>query len=269
VLCAGYCCRLTNSSGAVDNSFLFVPNAWLKKRTVAVKMRDQCRDRVVDNQIRAAWLQQLQLEFEDICFQYRVNLQLPILELSDGRSCLGSWNDRYRVLSISTHLIRTRSWVTTLQVLKHEMAHQICSDLFGAPDEGHGSLFQKACSLLGLSGAFSRAKADCAEIPDSLETSSSPRTENGRKILAKVEKLLALAGSDNEHEAALAMQRAGELLSRHNLAMPTAKNNDYLHISLNTGKQRMPGHLRSIGCLLMNYFLSRQSLRPFMIRKKM
>jgi hypothetical protein len=217
-------------------------------------MHDQQDGRIVDHQIRAAWLRQLEVEFEDICFQYRVNLQLPIFELSDGCSCLGSWNDSYRVLAISTYLIRTYPWETTLQVLKHEMAHQICSELFGAPDDGHGLIFKKACNLLGVSSVFSKSKSDCAEVLDFLEDVSSPKTKKGRKILSRVEKLLALAGSDNEHEAALAMQRAGELLSRHNLAMPTAAKNDYLHISLNTGKQRMPGHLRSIGSLLMEYF---------------
>jgi len=243
-----------NSSGVIGASCLFVRSVVLRRRVAGVKMRDQWGDRVVDNQIRAAWLRQLQAEFEDICYQYRVNLQLPIFELSDAHNCLGSWNDRYRLLSISTYLIRTYPWATTLQVLKHEMAHQICSDLFGAPVEGHGSLFQKACSMLGLHGAFCRAESDCAEVLDTQETSVSPQTENGRRILSKVEKLLALAGSDNEHEAALAMQRAGELLSRHNLAMPAAVNNDYLHVSLNTGKQRMPGHLRSVGSLLQDYF---------------
>ncbi|MCI5136757.1 MAG: DUF2786 domain-containing protein, partial [Candidatus Electrothrix sp. AW2] len=37
---------------------------------------------------------------------------------------------------------------------------------------------------------------------------------------------LALAGSDNEHEATLAMQRATELLHRHNLAVLCRKQED-------------------------------------------
>lgn len=39
------------------------------------------------------------------------------------------------------------------------------------------------------------------------------------KILEKVEKLIALSTSSNEHEASLAMQRAQDLLARHNLDM--------------------------------------------------
>lgn len=39
------------------------------------------------------------------------------------------------------------------------------------------------------------------------------------KIIAKIQKLLALANSSNEHEAALAAAHAQRLLSEHNLAM--------------------------------------------------
>ncbi len=208
----------------------------------------------LDNRLRRAWLDQLRQEYEDVCYQYRISLQLPSFELSDSKTCLGSWHDGYRTLSISTWLIRKYSWATVQQVLKHEMAHQLCTDYFAAPNAGHGPIFYQACELVGLSGDFCKARSDCAEVLETQETSSSPETTNGRKILAKIEKLLALAGSDNEHEASLAMQRAGELLSRHNLAMPTTEQSDYQHLILDTGKKRMPGHLRRIGSLLQDYF---------------
>ncbi len=37
-------------------------------------MTKRIRDDQVNQQLRAAWLAQIQAEFEDICFQYRVNL---------------------------------------------------------------------------------------------------------------------------------------------------------------------------------------------------
>lgn len=43
------------------------------------------------------------------------------------------------------------------------------------------------------------------------------------KVLDKVRKLLALAGSSNEHEAALAMSRAQGLLAEHNLTLADVK----------------------------------------------
>lgn len=43
--------------------------------------------------------------------------------------------------------------------------------------------------------------------------------ENNQPIIEKIKKLLALANSSNEHEAALAASHAQRLLSEHNLAM--------------------------------------------------
>ncbi len=208
----------------------------------------------IDDRLRSAWLQQLQREYDNICFQYRLTLQAPVLELTNSSTILGSWNSNYRLLSLSAHLIAASPWVITIQVLKHEMAHQICREYFLADDGGHGKSFQRACAMIGLSGAFCRASADCSGPPPEETRCVHPRTEQGRKVLARVEKLLALAASDNEHEAALAMQRAGELLLRHNLRLPPSAQEEYEHRCLNTGRRRMPGHLREICALLQEFF---------------
>lgn len=211
----------------------------------------------IDLQLRAAWLRQLQVEFEDICFQYRLNLQLPVFELTESGTIFGSWDLRHRLLLMSGRLICACPWQITLQILKHEMAHQVCTDIFASNNCGHGPLFQQACDMLGLTGPFRRAAVDCAGIPPAVESASSPRSSAARKILSKVEKLLALAESDNEHEAALAMRRAGELLCRHNLSLKSVEYEDYCHLSLSTGRQRMPGYLREICALLQEYFFVR------------
>ncbi|HYX35741.1 MAG TPA: DUF2786 domain-containing protein [Oligoflexus sp.] len=44
------------------------------------------------------------------------------------------------------------------------------------------------------------------------------RNDVNARIMDKIRKLLALAESENEHEAAVAMERANELLLRHNLS---------------------------------------------------
>ncbi len=46
-----------------------------------------------------------------------------------------------------------------------------------------------------------------------------PETKTRDTIIEKIQKLLALATSNNEHEASLAMEKAQELLLRHNLSM--------------------------------------------------
>ncbi len=208
----------------------------------------------IDDRLRQAWLRQLQWEYDTICFQYRLTLQPPVFELTNSSTLLGSWNGSYRLISLSAVFIRSSPWSITIQVLKHEIAHQICQEYFSSDDGGHGRIFQRACGMVGLSGNFCRASADCSGPQPEETACGRPQTEQGRKILARVEKLLALATSDNEHEAALAMQRAGEILLLHNLRLPVSGREDYEHRCLNTGRRRMPGHLREICVLLQEFF---------------
>ena len=170
---------------------------------------------------------------------------------------MGSWSSADRRLSLSHFLISAHPWNLTLQVLKHEMAHQICSEIHGREDAGHGPLFREACTRLGLDAPFHRASADLDEgIADLAQGSAT--TEQGRQIIDKVRKLLALGGSDNEHEAALAVQRAGELLTRYRLDFDAlAEDEGLVHRTINTGGRTLPVHRKSICALLETCFAVR------------
>ena len=60
---------------------------------------------------------------------YDLELKLPIFEISDSRKEFGAWHSTPRILRLSRHLIYNYSWSVTLQVLKHEMAHQLCTEI--------------------------------------------------------------------------------------------------------------------------------------------
>lgn len=205
---------------------------------------------LVDSRLHAAWLSQLVREFRDICFQYRVPLQLPVLTISRSHTQLGSWSATDSRLSLSHFLISEYPWATTLCVLKHEMAHQLCSELHGRDDVAHGRLFREACHRLGLDAAFHRAGAD---LRDGLFTvdAGTAATAPGRQVIDKVRKLLALGQSDNEHEAALALQRAQALLERHRLDFASlAEAEQLVHRSIDTGAAALPAHRKAICTLL-------------------
>ncbi len=202
--------------------------------------------------LQQAWLRQLRREYEALCFQYRLELAPPFLVLSDSRTRLGYWNAATRELGLSIHLIRQQDWTVTCQVLKHEMAHQICTDLFQGDHAGHGPAFQRAASLLGLEEHFCRAGIDCSGL-DGLMSASGGENGSRARILTRIEKLFALAGSDNEHEAALAMERAWQLLRRHNIDLANQRP-EYRRRILSTGRRRMPAHLKQICALLQDFF---------------
>ncbi len=204
------------------------------------------------------WLCQLTREYRDICFQYRLDLRQPVLAIGGGTRQLGSWDAGRRVLTLSHFLISRSPWPVTLRLLKHEMAHQICSDLYGCDHAGHGPLFRQACLRIGLEPVFHQASMDLENnLAGAAEALAGEREEDEtrRRLIARVQKLLALGRSDNEHEAALALRRAGELLARHRLGLEALAEEEGLrHCTINTGQRTMPRYRLVLCNLLTDFF---------------
>ena len=207
--------------------------------------------------IQRIWCRQLVHEFEDICWQYGLKLTTPLFEISSSRSQYGSWNSASGTISISSLLIENFSWDITLQILKHEMAHQVCSGLYSDYRGGHGARFQQACGLLGLGPEFRRAGGDLPAFFKSSGTASE-QTVAGRRFIKKVSKLLALAGSANEHEANLAMAKAGQLMDKYNLRqIQKDEKAGCTYLIINRHKKRIEGYQRKICAILQNFFYVR------------
>jgi hypothetical protein len=208
----------------------------------------------MDSRLHAAWLTQLDREYRDICHQYRVDLWPPVLAITDGTRQMGGWSTADRRLTISRVLIERHPWHVVLQVLKHEMAHQMCGDLHHQEDAGHGPLFRQCCLRLGLDAPFQRASSDLAASLAAMEPGPAS-TEQGRRVIAKVRKLLALGASDNEHEAALAVRRAEELLARHRLDFSgLAEDQELVHRTINTGGRTLAMYRKAICNILAGSF---------------
>jgi hypothetical protein len=206
------------------------------------------------NQLEHLWTRQLRLEFLEICARYRIDLELPLFEISSSRSRCGSWHPEIRTMKISRTLIEEHSWDVVLNVLKHEVAHQICSELFHVAKTGHGREFAKACTMLNLAPAFQGAGGDLESGP-SIPDPASIENEAGRAIIAKVKKLLALAGSDNRHEASLAMEKACALMTIHNLKqLENDVRDGYTYLIIETKQKNLATYKRSIGAILRDYF---------------
>jgi len=203
-------------------------------------------------ELRRAWVSQLYQEHEHICWSYKVDLEKPLIEISESTRNWGSWDPDIRTIKLSSLLIEEHSWDIVIQVLKHEIAHQVVSDIFGS-DDGHGPLFRRACEKLGIPEVFCRAGGD---IPRQLRDFRREEgiSENAR-ILEKVRKLLSLAQSNNEHEAFLAMKKANQLIKKHNLQR-IEQNGDatYVHAIIGHKKKRVENYQRSICLILQRYF---------------
>ncbi len=203
---------------------------------------------------RTIWLKQLVDEYEEICWSYGVDLDLPVFEISPSTTEIGSWRPASRTIRLSSELIRICSWSTTLEVLKHEMAHQVCTEKYKSDNNGHGHDFQRACELLGVESRFRRSRASLTELLGELERGSG-LTDSGRRFINKIEKLLALAQSPNENEASLAMQKANELIEKYNVqSLERGAEHGLSYVIINKKKKRIEAYQRYICMILSDFF---------------
>ncbi len=202
--------------------------------------------------LRRAWVLQLYREHESICWGYKVKLNRPIIEISDLKTYWGYWDVDFRTIKLSANLIKEHSWDVVLNILKHETAHQIVSDIFNS-DDGHSGLFQRACQMIGVPQEFCGASGDISR--KIVDFRKKELDSKNAKMLEKVRKLLSLAQSNNENEAFLAMKKANELIEKYNIERIEQKSDSKsVHAIINHKKKRIENYQRSICLILKDYF---------------
>lgn len=161
-------------------------------------MKQEPLDRALLFQLKNAW--------EQVNYQlFDQSLRLPSFQLLTSSSLLGSWNARDRVISMQRELVCTAPWLEVLETLKHEMAHQYVSEVLKITSEtAHGPQFHQVCKDRKI---IAQAQGVQSQDPEVI------------KLLNKVNKLLALAESDNINEAEQAAQRAHHLLVKHHIKL--------------------------------------------------
>jgi len=139
---------------------------------------------------------------------FRGSMRPPTLLFLEGEGRLGFYDPRLRRIALARPLVFEKAWGQTLEVLKHEMAHQYVYEVLRVVDEtAHGRAFQDVCARLGIDAAS-------AGLPGE----EAGRSEEEERVLSRIARLLALAESPNEHEAQAAMNAAQKLMLRYNLS---------------------------------------------------
>ncbi len=200
----------------------------------------------------SAWTHALYFEFAQICYSYSVSLPKPLIEVCNMGYMWGQWQPERRMIRISQSLIEKHDWDVVVNILKHEMAHQIVSEIFNS-NEGHGPLFQKACEWIGLSDEFRRAQVDIEH--DFKHWKDKPTEDGTDKLLRRVEKLLSLANSDNEHEAMLAMETVQKLYERNTIdSVKSQKKMNFVYLIINHKKKRIESVSKTICSILGEFY---------------
>ena len=168
-------------------------------------------DSALSVELEVALLRELRARYDlENNERFAASLVAPVFVLSDSAARLGQWVSKTRTLEISRTMVLTKPWPDVVSVLEHEMAHQFVDEVLRAHSETpHGETFQRVCAERGIDARA--AGAPNAATSDSVTSPVIDRT------LERIRKLLALAGSANEHEAEVAMRKAHELMLHHNI----------------------------------------------------
>ena len=172
-------------------------------------------------------------------------LQLPNLCISDALTAtLGQWQRQRRQLTLAARLFQHCDWTEVTATLRHEMAHQAVSELFGNPNEPpHGPAFRRACELLG--------------IPPQPTTACSPRDLPTRsRLTTRIRKLLALGESPNPHEAERALAKAHELALRYNIGQAghDDRTDDYGFRMVGPLYRRIPSYVWAVAGIVADFY---------------
>lgn len=177
-------------------------------------------------ELEAALLRELRSNYDwENDARFRKKLQPPVIALSEASGRWGRWVRPTRTLELSRRLVLERPWPDVLGVILHEMAHQYVDEVLKAGDEAaHGEVFQRVCAERGIDGK-------AAGAPMAAETHGEAGPAEVDRVLERIRKLLALAGSSNQHEAEVAMRKAHELMLRHNIEVAAALSIDSYQVA--------------------------------------
>lgn len=140
----------------------------------------------------------------------------PIMIVAiDDEQRLGYFDAESCTIGINKCLMYTAKERVIKDLLRHELAHYFTFIAYRDSNEAytsHGPAFQSICDTYGIAAHVRRATMDVRAENDAIEGDLG-----SEEVIAKVRKLMSLAASDNENEAALATLRANELIMKHNL----------------------------------------------------
>lgn len=198
--------------------------------------------------LASALLRELRRTHEELnATFFKRALAAPVFELSDATTRLGRWVHDLRTIEISRTLVLERSWGVVVEVLKHEMAHQYVYEVLGVTDErAHGPAFRDICRRFGIDAA-------ATGMPDEGGEASAESS----RVLERIRRLLALAGSPNSNEAEAAMSAAQRLMLKYNLDASTALGHgkaEYGFCHLGTPTGRTGEHERLVAAILAEHF---------------
>ncbi len=203
------------------------------------------------------WIAALHQEAKFLLRDLGLRVSRPVILIHEGSQHWGRWDPLNLTISMSRTLIEECPWWVVLEIFKHELAHLACDQTCAAPEPPHGPTFRMFCEALNVE-PWTRTSS-CGKSLEELRALSDWRTRPASsatlKYRRRLQKLLALAESSNEHEAYLAMRRARELQSKYRIKeIEQGITDGCVNLVIGQGKQRQRPYEGRIASILINHF---------------
>lgn len=164
------------------------------------------------------------IEVRKTRFLYRGYLYPIEILLFEKKDLLGFFDSKYYTIGLHKNLLllNQSEQETIKNILRHEIGHYLCFLDFGDQHSHHGKEFKERCRSFGWGEEVYSAKL---KLDFDLLTKD---VDKKNAILAKVQKLLTLAESENQNESELATLKANEILQKYHLKLDqdTVKQTD-------------------------------------------
>lgn len=168
----------------------------------------------------------------------------------NNKKMLGYFESGFFELGFHECLMRS-SQEQLHNIIRHELAHYMTFINSGDWVQPHGVEFRSFCQGMGWNEDVFRATT-C------LDDGANAADEEESAVLRKVQKLMALATSSNEHEAEQAMIKSQQLLLKHNIDTRYLESEEEEKIFLKRilKQKKENAKMRSIATILETFFVS-------------
>lgn len=171
-------------------------------------------------------------------------MRVPLIELGGQGEVLGRWYGQRRLMQIAAGHIATDPWLAVMETLRHEMAHQYVDEVLKVTDEApHAEAFRRSCAKLRCAPT---ARAKAADQHDKMAADH---------LLQRLQKVLSLTDSPNEHEAETAVKKARRLLLKYNIdVVEIDAQRVFAHRCLGSIKGRRASYELWLALILQEFF---------------
>lgn len=189
--------------------------------------------------------------FNSRFYNKRETASYPIkIVVYNNKAMLGYFDPYFLEMGFNELLMHT-SKDNLKNIIRHEVAHYITFITYGSDIQAHGIEFRSLCQRLGWD-------SDVYQATTCIDDGINAKIEEENSILRKVQKLMALSTSCNQHEAELAMIKSQQLLLKHHLdaKFMTQEDEDKIFLKRILEQKKEDAKMRSIATILQTFFVT-------------